>query len=101
MGEKLATMQVYKKGLFIFSVFMLIVNLLLSFVSVFLLNSPVKLVYGLAYSVVVAGGIVALRWFLRKDLDWASTTLGALGIVVLTILIVTGTDFLFPHQFDK
>jgi hypothetical protein len=93
-------MQVYKKGLFLFGVFALVVNMLIGFIPVFLVRSPARLVYGLVYLAIVVGGIIVLRWFLRKELDWVSITLGAMSIICLTILTGIGTDFLFPHPFE-
>lgn len=94
-------MQAYKKGLFVFGALSLVVNLLLSFAHILIAKSPAKLAHGVAYLLLVGGGILGLSWFLRKDLNWVSVTLGALGIVVLTVILVTGTDFVFPYQADK
>ncbi|NML67409.1 hypothetical protein HHL22_19575 [Hymenobacter sp. RP-2-7] len=76
-------------------------NLLLSVGHLLIAKSPEALAHSAAYLLLSGGGLLGLRWFLRKDLPWVSTTLGALGLVVLTVILITATDFVFPYQPAK
>jgi peptidoglycan biosynthesis protein MviN/MurJ (putative lipid II flippase) len=90
-------MQAYKKTIFIFGIFSMVVNMILNTAHIFLRGTPSAIAYCLAYLIIISVGVAVLLWFLRKNTEWVSTVLGALGIVTLATLVATGIDFVLPQ----
>ena len=78
------------KSLIGFCSFFLLTLVLMGFVSSWLLGL-------LRLAVAIVAIILLLRLF-RKDLDWQTNLLSALGITFMTSIILIGADFILPRH---
>ena len=78
------------KSLIGFCSFFLLTLVLMGFVSSWLLGL-------LRLAVAIVAIILLLRLF-RKDLDWQTKLLSALGITFMTSIILIGADFILPRH---
>jgi len=81
---------VMNKSLIGFCSFFLLTLVLMGFVSSWLLGL-------LRLAVAIVAIILLLRLF-RKDLDWQTKLLSALGITFMVSIILIGADFILPRH---